>query len=132
MSIKSYLLSTFQKYQKNILTFFILLKEIAKTPLMLFYSLKVFQWYQEHNKSLCGLGDLNVTNKTYRYSPQIPDPAISPRLNGDEQFWKWKFHAANGKAHDGPWFFFFWGLGGRLFFSSLFNLCPCISLGPKW
>ncbi len=30
------------------------------------YSLRAFQWYQEHNGGCCGSEDPNVTNKTHK------------------------------------------------------------------
>jgi hypothetical protein len=62
-------------------------------------------------------------NKKYL---QVIMGVLTQAQNGDEQFWKYKFHAANGKVQHafmmGLGFFF---LGGVILcFSSLINLFP--------
>jgi hypothetical protein len=43
------------------------------------YSLRAFQWYQDHGKRCHGLGDLNVTNKTNKLpSFKINCPTLKP------------------------------------------------------
>ncbi len=56
-----------------------------------------------------------------------PMGVLSQAKNGDEQFWKQKFHAANGKAQHAPssavlYFLLSFGFGGRGGFFSFF-LC---------
>ncbi len=60
---------------------------------------------------------------TTQLCPQILPLPLAYVNNGDQQFWKEKFHAANGKAsactHKRSVFFFLKG-GGREFFFPLF------------
>ncbi len=78
-------------------------------------SFKVSKWHKKRVKK-----ENEWDRKTW-FCPQ----------NGDEQFWKEKFHVANGKAQhapmNGPVFFLSEGVGGRggrifWFFSLLLNV----------
>jgi hypothetical protein len=75
---------------------------------------------------------------TEKLCPQNSAPAISLGENGDEQFCKEKFHAANGKAQhalmNSPDFFFLRGQGETDFWFFLLvpNVFPSCSQGlPK-
>jgi hypothetical protein len=71
---------------------------------------------QRHPKDRVG----NMEEWTEKLCPQNSAPAVSLGENGDKQFCKEKFHAANGKAQHalmhGPIFFFLRGQGEMDFF----------------
>jgi len=88
---------------------------------------------QRHPKDRVG----NMEEWTEKLCPQNSAPAVSLGENGDKQFCKEKFHAANGKAQhalvNGPIFFFLRGQGEMDFFFSLLvpNVFPSCSQRVK-
>ncbi len=47
------------------------------------YSLRAFQWYQEHGKRCCGLGDVNMTKKTKKTLSSFMDRYTNVTYVGD-------------------------------------------------